>query len=185
LILPATLLSSVLLLRAVDQLFAWRVSPHANLLAQAALAAFVIKSLGDANFSAGRLSRAERVSGALGCGCLALAALLGTSREAALLALGLSLLPLAAPRLRSWLAVNVEPSARLQCVIFALLCAVFLVVILGKVLHLGRRSDLLSGRDPDVDGLCGWLAHSTPKTRSCSRRPTKKTCAFVASAPSS
>ncbi|HXK17201.1 MAG TPA: DUF6798 domain-containing protein [Polyangiaceae bacterium] len=159
----AALLSSVVLVRAVDQLFAWRVSPHANLLAQVALVVFMIRAFGDATFSARRLSGSELVLGALGASCLALAAVLGTSREAALVGLGIVLLLLLGPRLRRLPGVTIPPSARLQCLIFGLLCALVFGASLGKVLHLGRRSDLLSGRDADVDALCGWLAKSTPK----------------------
>lgn len=153
LIVPAALLSSVVLIRSVDSLFAWRVAPHANLLAQVAIGGAIAHAFSSPTFSIAQLGKAERLLGAGGLAALLLAALSGTLLPSSLLTLAFVALALSKPLWQS-----AATMLRLEL----LTAGVAACVIAPSLLRLDAESDLLGGRDRDLEALCGWVKANTP-----------------------
>jgi len=158
LIVPAGVLSSLFGLRFFMQLFAWRISPHAALLAQVALAACIVRSVCNNGLSWRELSRAERGLSVLGIALLLLGALLNKSRDLSLLGVSFALLPL----LVGWLRESVSlTGGRWLGILNPLFCITFLAGDFGHLRGVYAKSDLLGGRDLDVMAVCSWVKRNT------------------------
>jgi hypothetical protein len=159
LIVPAALLSSVVVVRAIDSLFAWRLTPHSNLLAQAAFACAAAPALlGAPSEPTSKPARALLLGGVA---CLVLAALLGPLRSSALIALAVLVLAWARPRWEAKLGTAARQ--RLPELTAAALLLTFAVAEATPLSELVNHSDLLGGRDRDLQALCGWVKQHTPK----------------------
>jgi hypothetical protein len=158
LIVPAALLSSVVLIRWIDALFAWRVAPHANLLAQVAIGGALARAYSEPSFSVARLSTVQRLLGGLGLAALLLAVLAGTLVPASVLTLALVALALARP----WWAGAAQAPERTPPLLELALAATAACALLPTLAKLDSDSDLLGGKDRDLEALCGWVKASTP-----------------------
>jgi hypothetical protein len=157
LIIPAALLS-YFGVRSVNQLFAWRIAPHGSLLAQVAFTGVLIERLTSREGPALAASAAERWLAAAGLGALVLDAALGTSRDVSLLTLCIAAAALAHQRWTRFLTA--DQSWRIVATASA---AAFLLAIASPLSKVGKRSDLLSGKDRDLAELCQWLQRSSSR----------------------
>lgn len=158
LIVPAALLSSVVLVRWIDALFAWRVAPHANLLAQVAIGGALARAYAEPSFSAPRLSRGQRLLGGLGLVALLLAVLAGALLPASVLTLALVALALARP----WWPGAAQAPERVPPLLELALALTAACALAPTLAKLDADSDLLGGKDRDLEALCGWVKASTP-----------------------
>ncbi len=159
LIVPAALLSSVVVVRAIDSLFAWRLTPHSNLLAQCAFACAAAPALLGAQ--AAPTSKPARTLLLGGVMCLVLAALLGPLRTSAIITLAVLVLAWARPRWQARLGAAAQQ--RLPAAIAAALLTTFAIAESAPLAQLSSHSDLLGGRDRDLEAVCGWVKQQTPK----------------------
>lgn len=161
LVIPAALLSSVVVVRLVQQLMAWRVCPQANLLAHAGLATALVSVLRQGRTAARTFGRPARWLACAGIFALALGSIVTGHWNATLVVLCLllvaTLVALGLPALIGRLLPDgLSPR---------LLAAILLLTLLGanvwRFAHLGRTSSLLSGADRGVGELCSWAREHT------------------------
>jgi uncharacterized protein DUF6798 len=161
LVIPAALLSSVVVVRFVQQLFAWRICPQADLLAQAAFAAGLVSIFCDGRPALASFDRLGRWLAGLGVAALVLGSVVTGKWNATLVVLCLLLAAfviasgflrrLGRPG-RGALSVAVASAALLTALVAA---------NIWRFAHLVRTSNLLSGVDPGVAELCAWEAAHT------------------------
>jgi hypothetical protein len=161
LVVPAVLLSSVIPVPFVRQLFAWRICPEAELLAQAAFAAALVDLFCDGQRAWSNIDRRTRALG----GVSLVAMLVGsatTGRWVPTLVV-LCLLLAAFVICNGYARVLFAPgqtglpiSRVLGALLFTLAC-----VNVARFSRLRHNSNLLSGGDRSVAELCDWaIAHS-------------------------
>ena len=156
LVIPAALLSSVVVVRFVQQLFAWRICPQADLLAQAAFAAGLVSVFCDGQNALASFGSTERRLGGLGVAALVLGSLVTGRWNATLVVLCLLLAAfiIASGLLRKGVVPG-QGVLSIDAVTAALLVALVAANV-WRFLHLVRSSNLLSGVDRGVAELCAW-----------------------------
>ncbi len=161
LVLPSALLSSVVVIRSVQQLFAWRVSAEADLIAQAAFAAALTCIFCDGRAAAGAYDWRAKLLGAAGLASLVLAsAVTGhwgiTSAVMLLIASG-------------WIVSQgfIGRLSKSECdglPVVAVATSIFCVLAgeeTYRFLHFAENSNLISGVDHGVSELCTWAKTHT------------------------
>ena len=161
LVIPSALLSSVVVLRSVQELFAWRVCAEADLIAEAAFAAALTGIFCEGRAAAAAYDSRAKLFGAAGFVLLVVgSALTGRWGLSAVLALLL---------LSGW-AVSQPFFGRLSrgrraglpvaAVVVSLLC-----VLTGeeayRFAHFVEHSNLITGGDQGVSELCTWVKGHT------------------------
>jgi len=163
LVIPAALMSSVVLVRFVRQLFAWRICAEAELLAQAALAAALVNVLCDGRRAWKDFDGRARMLGQAGVAVLLLGSVVTGKWVTTLLVL-LLLLSVAAVA-RGWLGRLFSRTRDGLPPVWATVA--LLLTLVGVNVARGfrfvRRSNLLSGGDHTITELCIWAGSHTPE----------------------
>ena len=162
LVIPAALLSSVVVVRFAQQLFAWRICGVADLFAQAAFATLLVNVLCDGKRALAKEGSLERGLFALGLGSLVIGSLV-TRR----FPIGLVVV---CPVLVAWFVtrgfprrlVPADGGLTLSAATTGLALALAGVNVL-RFAKLPARSNLLSGVEPGVAELCAWARANTPE----------------------
>jgi len=163
LVIPAALLSSVVVVRFAQELFAWRICPQADLLAQAAFATVLVNALRDGKQALAEVGRPERVLFSLGMLSIVVGSLVTHRFEIGLVMLLLTaaawLVTRGFPRrLVATTGAGLSSSAAVMGLLLALVGA-----NVQRFVRLASRSSLLSGAEPGVAELCAWAAANTPE----------------------
>jgi len=161
LMVPAALLSSVVVVPVVKQLFAWRVSAEAELLAQAALAAALVGLYCDGRAALTDFDRPARALATIGLGALVLGSLVTGKWNLTLAVLCFLLVAFAIEK--GVLGARVaERGLSLGRASGALLITLVAVNV-ARFSRLGRYSNELSGGEPGLTELCRWVIDHTPE----------------------
>ncbi|MEI9947610.1 MAG: DUF6798 domain-containing protein [Pseudomonadota bacterium] len=163
LVIPAALMSSVVVVRLVRQLFAWRICAVAELLAQAALAAALVTVFCDGRRGWADFDRRARVLAGSGVALLLLGSAVTGKWVTTLLVVALVLAGLVIGS--GWLgrftsaAREGLPSAWAT----GALLTTLLAVNVARCSRFVRYSNVLSGGDHTITELCAWVARNTPE----------------------
>jgi hypothetical protein len=159
LVVPAALLSSLVVVRSVQQLFAWRVCAEADLLAQAAFAAGLVTIFCDGKLAWNALDRWAKVLAGLGLLGLFLGATARGNWTATLLVAALFVVAFGVARgfRTSRLLSSGLPLEHVRAALLITLVA----VNIARFSRLKRYSNLLSGGDETVAELCQWAERQT------------------------
>jgi len=163
LVIPAALMSSVVLVRFVRQLFAWRICAEAELLAQAALAAALVTVFCDGRRALAQFDRRSRVLSSAGLGVLLLGSAVTGKWITTLLVLILLLVAIAVGN--GWLGylmARLREGLPLAWVSSALLITL-LAVNVARFARFEHYSNVLSGGDRTITELCAWAGSHTPE----------------------
>ena len=157
LLVPAVLLSSVVTIPMVRQLFAWRICAPAELLAQAAFAKILVDVFCDGRRAFANADRRARALCAVGTALFVVGSL-ATGKWTITLVV-LCLLSVAVAISKGILDSKSE-GLSLQRVTGALLIALVAVNV-ARFSRLRHYSNLLSGGDPGLAELCSWESAHT------------------------
>jgi hypothetical protein len=163
LVIPAALMSSVVVVRLVRQLFAWRVCAAAELLAQAVLAAALVTVYCDGRRAWANFDRRARVLAGSGVAVLLLGSAVTGKWVPTLLVVMLLLSGMVIGS--GWLgrfssaARDGLPSAWAT----GALLTTLLAVNVARCSRFVRYSNVLSGGDHTITELCEWIALNTPE----------------------
>jgi len=163
LVIPAALMSSVVVVRLVRQLFAWRICAVAELLAQAALAAALVTVICDGRRAWADFDRRARALAGSGVALLLLGSAVTGKWNATLLVIVLLLVAVLIGS--GWLgrfssaAREGLPSAWAT----GALLTTLLAVNVARCSRFVRYSNILNGGDPTVAELCAWVSRNTPE----------------------
>jgi len=161
LVIPAALLSSVVVVRFVRQLFAWRICAVSELLAQAALAAALVSIFCEGRRALARFDRRARMLAAAGSLVLVLGSVVTGKWLTTLLVAVLSLVATAIANGwlgRAWArARDGLPSGWAT----AALLLTLLGVNVARGCRFVRYSNVLNGGDRSVTELCTWVGQHT------------------------
>jgi hypothetical protein len=159
LIVPAALLSSIAVVPMVRQLFAWRISAEAELLAEAAFAAGLVAVLCEGRQALADFDRQAQALLGVGLAALLLGSLV-TGRWSTTLVV-LLLLLVAFVIAKGVLGARMsEQGLPLSQVTGALLVTLVAVNVV-RFVRLSHYSNVLSGGDSSVSELCQWEAAHT------------------------
>jgi len=161
LVIPAALMSSVVVVRFVRQLFAWRICAVSELLAQAALAAALVSIFCEGRRALARFDRRARMLAAAGSLVLVLGSVVTGKWLTTLLVAVLSLVATAIANGwlgRAWArARDGLPSGWAT----AALLLTLLGVNVARGCRFVRYSNVLNGGDRSVTELCTWVGQHT------------------------
>jgi len=163
LVIPAALLSSVIVVRSITQLLAWRICAEADLLAQTALCAALVSVYCDGRAALRGYDRRAWALAASGLVALLLGSLAGGNWNTSLLVLVLCVV--AALISAGWLG-RLTSKAQTGLPLTSLSLALVLTFVGVNVVRfsqLARHSNVLSGGDPAVTELCAWAQAYTPE----------------------
>ena len=161
LVIPAALMSSLVVVRFVRQLFAWRICAVTELLAQAALAATLVTLYCDGKRALADFDARARLLTGLGVAVLLLGSIVTGKWVTTLLVLVLLLVAVAIAN--GWLG-RFSSAARdgLPAVWATVALLITLVSVnIARFSRFERYSNLLSGGDHTVTELCAWAAKNT------------------------
>jgi hypothetical protein len=159
LIVPAALLSSIVVVPVVNRLFAWRISAEAELLAQAALAAALVGAYCDGRSARADYSRHARALAGVGTALLVLGSIVTGTWNLTLVVLCLLLVALLIG------AGLIGSGARERGLSLAYVTGALLITLVAvnvaRFSRLRHYSNVLSGSDPSVANLCRWVGAHT------------------------
>ena len=161
LVVPAALMSSVVVVRFVRQLFAWRICAEADLLAQAAFAAALVTVFCDGRRALVEFDRGARALASMGVVILLLGS--AVTGKWVTTVLVLVLLLAATVIAQGWLGrfwAAAREGLPLPWVTVALLLTLIGVNI-ARGARFQRYSNVLSGGDHSVTELCAWATAHT------------------------
>ncbi len=157
LVVPAVLLSSLLTIPMVRQLFAWRVCAPAELLAQAAFAKILVDVFCEGRRALANSDRRARALCAVGTALFVVGSLATGKWTITLVVLCLLAVAVA---ISKGILNSKSEGLSLERVTGALLIALVAVNV-ARFSRLRHYSNLLSGGDPGLTELCSWeIAHT-------------------------
>ncbi|HEY0466051.1 MAG TPA: DUF6798 domain-containing protein, partial [Polyangiaceae bacterium] len=163
LVIPAALLSSVVVVPVVRQLFAWRICGVAELLAQAVLAAALVTLYCDGRRAWADFDRRARVLAGSGVALLLLGSAVTGKAVATLLLVVLLLVGVVIAS--GWLG-RFSSAAREglpSTWATGALLTTLLAVNVARCSRFVRYSNVLSGGDHTLTELCAWVTRNTPE----------------------
>jgi hypothetical protein len=163
LVFPAALLSSVVVVNFVRQLFAWRICAEADLLAQAALAAALVGVFCEGRRALPTLDRPTRWLFGLSLAALVLGSIM--AHKVAPMLVVLILIGVAVVIEKGYLrSLTTAPDSGLSAGrVLAALLITLAAVNVARFSRLARYSNLLSGGDRGAAELCTWVTANTPE----------------------
>ncbi|HEY4107354.1 MAG TPA: DUF6798 domain-containing protein [Polyangiaceae bacterium] len=161
--IPSALLSSVVVVHFVRELFAWRISAEADLLAQAAFAVAFIATVCEGKAALDHFDRRAIGLGLAGVALIALGSVPTNKLNVGVgtLLLFTALILFSRTPLRKLIAPNGDPASASRVLIAVLISLIS--VNIARFSRLRRYSNLLSGGDPAVTGLCNWVRAHTDR----------------------
>jgi len=162
LVVLAALLSSVVVVRSVSQLFAWRICAEAELLAQVAFAAALLGMYCDGRKAFENFAQSETILGAIGLAALVLGSVVTGKWNTTLVVLSLCAVAFAIVRglPRGLMGPPAQGGLPLARVTGALLTTLVAVNV-ARFSRLVHYSNLLSGGDKSTTELCDWVQAHT------------------------
>ena len=164
LVIPAALLSSVVVVRFVRQLFAWRICAEAELLAQVALAAALVTVFCDGRQALANFDR--RARGLAGSAVAVFFLGSAATGKWVITLLVLVLLLVAVGIAQGWLGrytTRAREGLPSNWATLALLTTLIAVNV-ARCTRFVRYSNVLSGGDHSVTELCDWARAHTPES---------------------
>jgi hypothetical protein len=163
LVIPAALMSSVVVVRFVRQLFAWRICAVSELLAQAAIAAALVTVYCDGRRALADFDRRARALAGAGVAVLLLgSAVTGkwipTLLTVILLLVGTVIAQGGLARLAAQAREGLPPLWATVALLITLIS-----VNVARFCRFERYSNVLSGGDHSVTELCTWASAHTPE----------------------
>jgi hypothetical protein len=163
LVIPAALLSSVLVINFVRQLFAWRICAEADLLAQAAFAATLVGVLCDGQRALSDLDRRTKILAGTGVAALLLGSLVTGKWIPTLVVLSLLAAAFVVAKGYVRALAASQPSGLPVARVLAALLITLAAVNVARFSRLRRYSNLLSGGDRGAAELCAWVTAHSPE----------------------
>ena len=163
LVIPAALLSSVIVVRFVKQLMAWRICGQMDLLAQAALCAALVGMLCEGQHALARYDRRARILAGSGVAALLLGSIGTGSWNGTLLVISLCAVALLIAKVLPRGPRNSELSGLSLGRVTAAAIITLVAVNTARFTRFRHYSNLLSGGDRGVATLCNWAQANTPQ----------------------
>jgi len=163
LVVTGALLSSVVVVRFVQQLMAWRLCPQGDLLAQSALGLALVTVFCEGRSALSTFDRSARWLAGIGFSALVLGSLATGHWNATVV---VACLLLAAALVATGVFDKVSRSNPGTLSIGVVTVGLLLALVganFRRFSRLSRDSNLLSGADPGVAELCEWAGRHTPE----------------------